>query len=476
MDRRTVTLLLLLLGCWISAASCQQPIIKDPAVAGSFYPGDAATLQKSVDAMLSSVRVTGDETPPLALVVPHAAHQYSGLVASEGYARVKGRRVSTVILIGPSHYAMLKGAAIHPGDGMRTPLGVVSLDTALARTLASDAGHVRLDAAPFAKEHSLEVQLPFIQRAFGPSTRIVPILVGMPDRESYQSLSAGIAAILKSRPDALLLISTDLSHYRDLTTASSMDSRVIDAIERLAVTELEQLLSSGRGEMCGGWPTVYGLAAVRAAGASHAVTYRRGTSADLTGDRKSVVGYVAQGIIRGNLSESQRRELLELAKLTVETHVRGEKLPEVKDRSPLLRAARGVFVTIKRQDGQLRGCIGSILPQHPLQEAVVHNARAAASQDSRFMPVKPTELLGLQYEVTILSHLEPLSDTNAIVVGTHGVYLEKGAHSSVFLPQVPVEQGWDRATYLAELARKAGLPPDGWKDARLSVFTADIIK
>ncbi len=474
--RRYYSIILIICALGISSSACQAVQVKEPAVAGAFYPADAAVLKKSVDALLAAAQPSASELSPMALVVPHAAHQYSGALAARAYARLKGRRISTVIMLGPSHHALVKGAAILPGDGMRTPLGVVSINTHMARSLISEAAHIRLDAAPFAREHSLEVQLPFVQRILGHKVQVVPILVGMPDRESFAALSSGIARILMEDPEALLVISTDLSHFHDQATSNSMDSGVIDAMERLAIPDLERMLSSGKGEMCGGWPTVYGLAAARAAGASHAVSYGRGSSGDLTGDRQRVVGYVSMGIVRGRLSDQQRHNLLELARLTVNRHVRGEKLPDATTTDPLLKADRGVFVTIKTPDGHLRGCIGSIVPEKSLQESVIQNAVAAAARDQRFKPVRPEELAGLQYEVTVLSPLEPLSDPTAIQVGRHGLYLEKGPFSSVFLPQVPLEQGWDRSTYLAELARKAGLAVDGWKDARLSVFTADVIK
>jgi len=461
---------------FLAAPVCQAALIKETSVAGAFYPADAVTLTKSVDRLLAAVRPKPAELPPLALVVPHAGHVYSGAVAAEGYARLKGRPVSTLIMIGPAHRAPLTGAAIYPGDGMRSPLGTVAIDRRLARQLASEAGHVRLDAAPFAGEHSLEVQLPFIQRALGSRVRIVPILIGVPDPESFNRLSRGIAKILASDPQAVLVISSDLSHFHDQATARTLDNRVIDALERLSRKDLERLLAGRQGEMCGGWPAVYGIAAARAAGATHAVRYRSATSGDVTGDVKSVVGYVSMGIVRGTLTADQKRQLLELARTTVFRQVRGEKLPDPGSDDPLFRADQAVFVTINGPDGHLRGCIGTIEPQSSLRAAIITNAVSAATRDSRFAPVRPDELAGLRFEVTVLSPFVPLNDVKEVVIGRHGLYLEKDGRSSVFLPQVPVEQGWDRATYLAELARKAGLAPDGWNGARLSTFTADVIK
>jgi hypothetical protein len=470
------TFIVFLLAAAIRCMTCDAAQIKEPAVAGSFYPADAAALRSSVDRYLSSASRSADRQRPMALIVPHAGHQYSGAIAAEGYARLKGRPISTVIMIGPSHHVHLKGVAVYPGDGMRTPLGVVPVDVKTARSLVSPADDIRPDAAPFAREHSLEVQLPFIQRAFGGKVSVVPLLVGSPTQASLASLSAALGRILRNDPHALLVISTDLSHYHDQTTALAMDRRMIDAMERLSARDLELYLRSGTGEMCGAWPTVYGISAARAAGATHAVRYRSATSGDVTGDRKSVVGYAAMGIMRGGLSARQKRQLLDLAATALYRHVTGDPLPDSSTADPVLKADGATFVTLNDANGNLRGCIGTILPQMSLYASVVSNAVSAASRDSRFPPVRREELAGLRVEVTVLSPMEAVPDTKSIVIGKHGLYLEKDGRSSVFLPQVPLEQHWDLPTYLSQLAIKAGLPPDGWQGARLSVFTAEVIK
>ena len=318
--------------------------------------------------------------------------------------------------------------------------------------------------------------MPFIQRALGKKVEIVPILIGMPGPDSLAALSAGIARILRDDPHAVLVISSDLSHFNDQTAALAKDNRVIDAMERLSTRELELYLKSGRGEMCGGWPTVYGISAARAAGATHAVRYRSGTSADVNGDRKSVVGYVAMGVMQSRLSEKQKRQLHDLAATTVTRHVKGQQVPSAASADPLFKADGATFVTLNDAGGRLRGCIGTIQPQMSLYGSVISNAVSAASHDNRFPPVRADELASLRVEVTILSPLEAVNDSASIVVGRHGVYLEKEGRSSVFLPQVPLEQGWDLTTYLSQLALKAGLPPDGWKGARLSVFTAEVVR
>jgi AmmeMemoRadiSam system protein B/AmmeMemoRadiSam system protein A len=450
--------------------------VKDPSVAGAFYPAEAAVLKRDVDRYLAAVRPTKGGARPVALVVPHAGHEYSGAIAAEAYGRLKGQPVSTVVLIGPSHHVPFNGAVIYPGEGMRTPLGVIPIATKTARRLVHDQDQVRFDATPFAREHSLEVQLPFIQRAFGAATAVVPILIGSPTKDSRAVLARDLGRILREDPHALLVISTDLSHYHDQATALQMDRRMVDAVERLSTNDLERYVMSGQGEMCGIWPMVYGIAAARAAGASHGVRYRSATSGDVTGDKRRVVGYAAMGIMRTPLSNRQRQELLELARRTVTRQVNNETVPEPRTTDPVLRADGAAFVTLNGPDGRLRGCIGSIVPNSSLYESVSHNAVAAAIHDPRFTPVRQEEVRGLAIEVSVLSPLVTINDPAEIVIGRHGLYLEKGMASSVFLPQVAVEQGWDLPTYLAQLALKAGLPADGWHGARLSVFSAEVIR
>ena len=183
------------------------------------------------------------------------------------------------------------------------------------------------------------------------------------------------------------------------------------------------------------------------------------------------------GLYKSPLSEQQRQELLSLARRTVTDHVRYKRAPEPDLQDPRLLANGATFVTINRRH-QLRGCIGNIEPVMPLYRSVIRNAVAASSQDRRFPPMTSGELVDMEVEVTVLSPLEPLDDVKNVRIGMHGLLLVKGAYSSVFLPQVPVEQKWELKTYLEELCLKAGLPKDGWKDkdSRLFTFTADIVK
>jgi len=449
-------------------------VVKEPAVSGSFYPADSKKLAADIDGYLSQPGDSGDEGRLLALVSPHAGYIYSGGVAGYSYARLKGKNIRKVILLGPTHYAAVNGAVIYPGSGLKTPLGIVKVDETLARSLVAEGSGVKLATEPFEREHSLEVQLPFLQRSLKDFS-VVPILIGRMTEESYRHLGDKIATILKNDESALIVISTDLSHYHDSATAAGMDRKVLDAIERLSAGDLERLLRSGDGEACGGGPVLYGMAAARGAGATEAKLYKYADSGDVSGDRKKVVGYGALGFYKKELSASSRAEILKLAAAAVQAKVTGKPLPVWNGADHRLRADGAAFVTLKEKNGRLRGCIGTIQAYTALSSSVIQNAVAAASKDPRFPPVSPEELAGLDLEVTVLAPMEPVSEISEITLGTHGVYLEASGRSSVFLPQVPLEQGWDLATYLQQLALKAGLSPDGWKKGRLYRFTAEIV-
>lgn len=458
----------------LTSTGCSAEV-KEPAVAGSFYPGDKAGLQKSVDSFISAVPKRESSGRLMTLVVPHAGYQYSGFVAGQAYAQLKGSDVTTVILIGAAHAAPLNGAAVYAKGSFRTPLGLLPVNEKLAARLLDCTGGVTFDRKPFAREHSLEVQLPFLQRVV-PNVSIVPVLVGNPTRESYRSLSGNLAKVLRDDPKVMVVVSTDLSHYHDGATAERMDRSVIDAVERLSVKDLEGLLSNGSGEACGGYPLLYAMTALRSLGATNGQLYRYADSGDVSGDTKSVVGYASMGIYRSPLSSAEKRELVTLARRSLESHVRKKPFTEMAPSTARLKSDGASFVTLNDKQGNLRGCIGNILPTMPLAQSVIMNARSAATHDPRFPPVRPEELPGLHLEVTVLSPLEEISSVNSVKIGVHGLYLEKDGRSSVFLPQVPVEQGWGLETYLQQLSRKAGLPADGWKGAKLSTFTAEIIK
>ncbi|TAN42621.1 MAG: AmmeMemoRadiSam system protein B [Nitrospirae bacterium] len=453
--------------------ACSESV-KEPAVAGTFYPAEEKALREMVDGFLAKAGKFKGAGRPVALISPHAGYQYSGQVAAYSYKQIQGTDINTVILIGASHHKPYTGVSVYAKGSMRTPLGNIKINEKTAKLLLNDKANVVFDAGAFEKEHSLEVQLPFLQRSLKNFT-IVPVLVGTPTRESFRHLTDVLTGVLRKDPRAIVIASTDLSHYHDDGTARGMDNSVIDSVSRMSYEDLEQKLLTGKGEMCGGFPVIFTMAVARNMGANRGELFKYANSGDVTGDKERVVGYAAMGLYKTYLTAEEKTLLLDIAKKTVNDYVSTGKAPEVTGDNPNMLANGATFVTIKKH-GELRGCIGNTRPIMPLYKSVIANSISAAVRDPRFGPLTKQELKDIKVEVTILSPIEPLNDIKDIVVGKHGLVIVNGDRSGLLLPQVAEEMRWDVKTFLEQLSQKAGLPPDAWKDSQLYSFTAEVVK
>jgi AmmeMemoRadiSam system protein B len=272
-------------------------------VAGSWYPGRATALADAVDAYLAAADAAGrvndshdigaidaiDAT--VAIVAPHAGLVYSGPVAAYAYRQLRGMAVDLAVLVGPSHFAGFDGVALHGPGGFETPLGIARIDEAAASALMAATGVVHERAAVHAREHALEMQLPFLQRV-APDAAILPLLMGFQTEETARALGDGLAAALRGRR-AILVASTDLSHYKDGAAASRLDAVVIDHVSRFDADGLQRALARRPEHACGGGPTVAVMRAAQLLGARHASILKYGDSGDVSGDKSSVVGYLA---------------------------------------------------------------------------------------------------------------------------------------------------------------------------------------
>jgi MEMO1 family protein len=270
--------------------------IRKAAVAGSWYPGTAAALASAVDRHLANADrgardVDGEIT---ALICPHAGLIYSGPVAAHAYRLLRGRTFDVAILVGPSHFVGFDGVSIYPAGGFATPYGVAPIDETIAHALLSASPIVREHAAAHAREHSLEMQLPFLER-LAPNLPIVPLVMGYQTADTAFALGDALASALRGR-HALLVASTDLSHYRDAATASRLDRVVIDCVERFDADALQDALTHNPEHACGGGPTVAVMRAARLAGACDAVVLNYADSGDVSGDKSAVVGYLAAAL------------------------------------------------------------------------------------------------------------------------------------------------------------------------------------
>ncbi len=495
-----VKLLLAFLGlCIMSRPSFADNNIKTAGLAGSWYPGQPAELSRMVDGFLATASGALAQEPAGksigVLISPHAGYVFSAPVAAYGFKAASARKVSTVIILAPSHHFSFSGASVWAQGAFETPLGRIEVDTDLAaRILSFDKRFTFrkdvFEGAPGQPENSVETQLPMVQRAF-PGARIVPVILGYPpDADVLRSMADALALAVGKRDDVLVDVSVDQSHFHTEAQAHEIDGRGLKAIESMDVEALWQGHRDGSMEVDGFHVVTAAMLYAKAQGFGKAKVLKYATSADTTGDKDRVVGYasvifykdtasaVAEAGIAGSvLNEAQRARLLAIARGTVESFVRDGKAAEVEEKDPRLNAEEGAFVTLHAH-GQLRGCIGNIIGQGPLYRTVRDMGVAAASQDPRFPPVSAGELKDIDIEISVLSQPRVIGSVDEIQLGKHGVIVSRGYFNrGVFLPQVATETGWTKERFLSELcAQKAGLALDCWKQpgTRIEVFTADV--
>ncbi len=469
--------------------------IRPPVVAGKFYPESGAVLKAAIEKFMKSAAPAQAQTP-LGIVVPHAGYIYSGQICADGYNQVRSGAYEVVVVLGTNHTAPdLRKIALYPGACFQTPLGTVPVDEEIVAALIAASPDCKADKAPHVREHSIEVQIPFIQVLF-PQAKIVPAVVGMADVGLYTRFGAALAKVLKGKR-ALIVASSDLSHYPSAADAEVVDRKTLAAVASLDPTTLRHTIQAQMARRikgldtcaCGEAPIMVAMAAAKALGAKGGRVVSYANSGDIpVGDRERVVGYGAVVFTAGlemdktasempaaaeqPLSPTDKKALLAFARETISSYLTTQMVPLPRGFSPAALESRGVFVTLKKR-GQLRGCIGRMVPDRPLATLVGAMALQAAFEDPRFRAVTLQELPDLEIEISVLTPMKPVSGPEAIVVGRDGVLLQKGGRSAVFLPQVAPEQGWGKDEMLDNLSQKAGLSASAWHEgAQFSTFQA----
>ena len=273
-------------------------MLRKAAVAGTWYPGDPKALRSEVERLLESVQVTALGGRLVALVSPHAGLRYSGRIAAHAYALLPTQPAATVVLVGPSHRVAFEGCCLIAEGAFETPLGQVVIDAPLAARLTAAAPALfRDDARPHRDEHSLEMQLPFVQIA-APEARIVPILMGHQTPQTIQALARALAKSVEE--DSVLVASSDLSHYQPADVAHELDALVIGDVEAFDPASLQRRLAQDPQHACGGGPMTAVMAAARELGASASHVLQYGDSGDAgERDKSRVVGYLAAALSAG---------------------------------------------------------------------------------------------------------------------------------------------------------------------------------
>jgi AmmeMemoRadiSam system protein B/AmmeMemoRadiSam system protein A len=458
------------------------------AGADRWFPGDGDRLGRLVDAYLSGMTIPMAK-PPVALIVPHAGYQFSGTVAGKAYATLKGRSYKRVILLGLSHVAPMRGASVLSVNAYETPLGAIPVDIE-ARDALLKCSAVTEQPAAHEREHSVENQLPMLQRAIK-DFKMVEVLVGDLTGAQRAALADAVRGLVTD--GTLLVASSDFTHYGPNYGYVPFNDRVPERLQMLNNAACEKImqidvagwdvhLDQSKDTICGRAGIGLLLKVVEPWEDVRAVRVAFDASGQQSGDWTNSVTYASLVFWRegAGLTKAEQETLLRLARDTVAGFLKAGRPPETDaaryDLTPALKAQGAAFVTLKN-GGELRGCIGHIFAVAPLYESVTENA-CHACRDPRFTdnPIAEKEVPKLSIEISVLSPIRRLTDLKSIKLGRDGLVMGRGQRRGLFLPQVPIEQGWDRQQYLENLCRKAGLPVDALQDPQTEFyrFTAQV--
>ncbi len=447
-----------------------------PHLQGSWYPGDKEELEKLLGMLLDKtlpISPTLEEEKLVGLVSPHAGIIFSGWTAFHGYKLLKGKHIDTIIIMGPSHYHLFPGVKLIDEGFFRTPLGDIYIDGKLAREIVKHCPFASVDKSLFIKEHSVEIQIPLLQFVLGNDFKVVPVLFGDRNLTYARDFGEILSKVVRGKEGILVVASSDLSHYHSEDTAFYLDRRTLDFVKDADSEGLFSCSERGSCEACGLSPIAALISFARALGSRKGTVLSYSTSAMVTGDKSRVVGYGsvaffdegAKASTNLGFTEEDGRFLVRIARETIEGSFEGEDPLKKEFRNipeNLKKSGFGLFVTLTRR-GFLRGCIGNIVGGEPLYKLAHDMALEAAFSDPRFKPLEKWETVDLSVEVSILSEPQPVDDLREIEVGRDGLIVEMGGRSGLLLPQVPVELGWDRKTFIERTCEKAGLSPDCWR-------------
>ncbi len=458
-----------------------------PLVAGRFYPADPGVLQRDVFRYIDEAEINPTKKNVLAVLSPHAGYVFSGPVAGYSFRYVQDQKPDTVLVIALSHQGV-DGGCLLLGNYFETPLGRIPIDQELTNRLLDQGAPLFADPAPFQAEHSVEVNLPFVQTVF-PDAKVAALLITHTEPDLCRQVGRQVANVIKSCPDkkVLIVVSSDMSHYPSYELAKKIDQEMLSAVESLdpdlIYTKLKELCDNSKNAhcvMCGGGAMLTAVEAALSIGVSGAKTLCYRNSGDCPmGEDHRVVGYGSLAIYAksdqedrvedtsmtaGNemtLSQEDKRTLLSLARQSIYSTLNKESY-EPKVDNPSLKEKCGVFVTLKNA-GELRGCLGRFDPGDlTLDHLIPVMAAQSATHDIRFKPVKLDELENLDIQISVLTPLERVNHISEIEVGKHGLQIN-GRNSSgimrsgTLLPQVATEQNWDVDAFLNATCVKAGL-------------------
>lgn len=478
-------------------------IDRKPVVAGQFYPAKADELNAELIKLFAEAAPKKTTDDVLAIISPHAGYVFSGEVAASSFNQIDGRKhYKTIFVIGSSHRTVFDGASIYNKGNYETPLGLVKVDLETANLLINknDVFKFRNEAHEY--EHSLEVQLPFLQHVMETDFSIVPIIIATQSKNTVKKIAEALKPYFT--PENLFIISSDFSHYPDYEDAVNVDNATAGAIVTGNPEELlstlkkneQKGISSLATSLCG-WTSVLTLMYITQSnpGIKYIpVEYKNSGDTKYYGDKSRVVGYYSIIAVEENsasgkasslqkedtefrLTPDDKKKLLSISRNTLETYITTAKIPVIKEDelSDNLKSKCGAFVSL-HINGKLRGCVGNFSQETPLYKVIQEMTVSSSTRDYRFPPVQTSELKRLEIEISVLSPLKKVESIDEIELGKDGIYMRKGQNSGTFLPQVASMTGWSLEEFLGHCARdKAGIGWDGWKDKNTELFTYEAI-
>ncbi|RIH65606.1 AmmeMemoRadiSam system protein B [Mariniphaga sediminis] len=468
----------------------RNPLNREPVFAGKFYPASEHSLKSQLKELFENAKSPSPgRNQPLALISPHAGYVFSGPVAASAFNQIPPNAFyKRVFILASSHQFLFKGAAIFDSGNYKTPLGEVKVDTDLGRELISSCPVFQHNPEAHQFEHSLEVQLPFLQHKLGTHFLLIPIILGTNNPDECRQIAHALKPYFT--PENLFVISTDFSHYPEYQDAIDIDLQTARAICSNTPAQLLKALDENKKRkishlktsLCG-WTSVLTLLYIteNEEFEFQKINYQNSGDSKLYGDKNRVVGYWALAVFAKehpfSVSEEEKKELLQKARHSIAHYLKTGRRnkPSPPETPGILNRQAGVFVSVYL-NGELRGCIGNFARDEILNDLVQRMAISAAC-DYRFKNLQAGDLPEMELEISVLSPLKKITSPDEIELGRHGIYIKKGIHSGTFLPQVAQKTGWSLHEFLGHCSRdKAGLGWDGWKTATLYTFEAVIFR
>jgi hypothetical protein len=478
---------------------------REPVAAGRFYPASRETLNRDLSLLFATSRKTPEIWKVRAIICPHAGYVFSGKTAASAFAAIpKSTVYKNIFIIGSSHVMAFDGASVFNTGDYITPLGKAKVNTEIANKLREDNACFRFPVTAHLQsqgEHSLEVQVPFIQYYFPQTPPIVPVIIGTNNKNTIRKIAEALKPWFNE--ENLFVISSDFSHYPPYNSAITIDNATADAIVSKDPEQFLHTLSANSSKgipnlatsMCG-WTsglTLLYLAADKPNLEFSKIYYCNSGDSNY-GNKEEVVGYHAIALTEKqpqkvkdsqksaasevSFTMSEKDKLFSIARQAISTMLNEGKRVNIDPGTipENLKKKMGAFVTLKI-NGSLRGCIGRFISEEPLYEVVNQMAVASAFNDTRFTELTKEEFKKCSVEISVLGPLRKIKDISEIRLGRHGIYIKKDFRSGTMLPQVATENHWSVEDFLGYTARdKAGLGWTGWKDADIFIYEAVVLE